>query len=256
MPVTGCEAYQAASLGLLVALPGLALAMVADRLPPNPFVGFRVGYAYTSRRAWVAANRAAGLGLAALGLAAAAVGLLAGVVAEAVFLMAASLPLLAALVSYAERAAERSLLSEPAPPGPPAQGLPGPRCPLAAAGVPLAALAAGVVAAARLLAGGAPAAAIAAASSPLVAVYAAWLSLARPGAYYRPWLGPRGSSLLACLVPVSAGLAALAAPLAVLVSAAAGAAAAAASLLAALAAAAVAVRGFRGSRGARGAARR
>ena len=254
--MTGCEAYQAVSIGLLIALPGLAMAMVADRVPPNPLIGFRVGYAYTSRRAWVAANRAAGLGLAVLGLASALVGLAGGMVAEAVFLVAASVPLLAGLVAYAERVAERSLLSEPAPPGPPAADIPGPRCPAAAAGAPLAALALGVLAAARLLSWGLPGAALALAASPLAAVYAAWLAFARPGVYYRPWLGPEGSSLLACLVPVSAGLVSAAPALAVLGLGWAGLLAGAAGLAAALAAAWVAVRGFTGSRGARGAARR
>lgn len=254
--MTGCEAYQAASIGLLVALPGLAMAMVADRVPPNPLLGFRVGYAYTSRRAWAAANRAAGLGLAALGLASALVGLAGGVVAEALFLLVASLPLLAGLVAYAERVAERSLLSEPAPPGPPSSGIPGPRCPVAAAGVPLAALGLGVAAAARLIAEGLPLTALVVGSSPLVAVYTAWLAFTSPGAYYRPWLGPRGSSLLACLVPLSAGLATMAPGLAVLGPGWAGLLAAAAGLAVALAAATVAVRGFSGSRGARGAARR
>ena len=55
-------------IGLIIAVTGLALALIAKRLPVNPFIGFRIGYTYASRRIWVKYNRLAGISFAIIGL--------------------------------------------------------------------------------------------------------------------------------------------------------------------------------------------
>ncbi len=57
-----------AHLGIATALLGLALALLAGRLPMNPFIGVRVGYTFMSRRVWVRVNREGGVALAVLGV--------------------------------------------------------------------------------------------------------------------------------------------------------------------------------------------
>ncbi|BES81622.1 hypothetical protein PABY_11890 [Pyrodictium abyssi] len=242
--MTGCEAYQVVSAGLMLALPGLALALVADRLEQNPLIGFRVGYTFTSREAWVKANRVSGVVLAATGLAAMAVGLVWGFMACVIALVVLPLVALPLLVSYASRTAEKALIGEEQPLEPPAGELPRPRYPVLAAVVPILGLAACAMAAAGLLEEGMPAAAVVVGLEPFAALYLAYLSLARPEAYHQPWLEPGEVAWLATLVPVSAGLASMASAALVAGYAAAGAALLALSLAHALAAAWITMRAY------------
>ncbi len=55
-------------VGLIIAISGLILIFVAKRLPVNPFVGFRIGYTYASRKIWVKYNRLAGISFFVIGL--------------------------------------------------------------------------------------------------------------------------------------------------------------------------------------------
>ncbi len=55
-------------VGLIIAVSGLILVFVAKRLPVNPFVGFRIGYTYASRKVWVKYNRLAGISFFIIGL--------------------------------------------------------------------------------------------------------------------------------------------------------------------------------------------
>ncbi len=56
-------------IGLVIAVSGLILIFIAKRLPVNPFVGFRIGYTYASRKIWVKYNRLAGISFFVIGLA-------------------------------------------------------------------------------------------------------------------------------------------------------------------------------------------
>lgn len=47
---------------------GLIIYFIANRIPPNPFLGFRIGYAYVSRRVWVKLNRISGIVVALIGV--------------------------------------------------------------------------------------------------------------------------------------------------------------------------------------------
>ncbi len=101
----------------LVALTsGALLALLAGRVPANPILGFRVGYAYVSRRAWVKLNRVAGACLCVLGASLIPQYLLLGGAGLTVLLFGVELTALtAALILYGERVAEAELISEAAP---------------------------------------------------------------------------------------------------------------------------------------------
>ncbi len=55
-------------IGLFTAIIGFTMYFLAKRLPVNPFVGFRIGYTYSSKRLWVKYNRLAGLTVGFIGL--------------------------------------------------------------------------------------------------------------------------------------------------------------------------------------------
>ncbi len=55
-------------IGLFTAIIGFIIYFLAKRLPVNPFVGFRIGYTYSSRRLWVKYNKLAGLTVGFIGL--------------------------------------------------------------------------------------------------------------------------------------------------------------------------------------------
>ncbi len=100
-------------IGLIIAVTGLALALIAKRLPVNPFIGFRIGYTYASRRIWVKYNRLAGISFAIIGLITVILSLLAVpatlLAAVLVVLVLASTVILSFLVA---REAERELGKE------------------------------------------------------------------------------------------------------------------------------------------------
>ncbi len=55
-------------IGLVIAFSGLILALIAKRLSINPFIGFRIGYTYASKKIWVKYNRLAGISFFIIGL--------------------------------------------------------------------------------------------------------------------------------------------------------------------------------------------
>ncbi len=55
-------------IGIIITVSGLVMALTARRLPINPFIGFRIGYTYASRRIWVKYNRLAGISFTIIGL--------------------------------------------------------------------------------------------------------------------------------------------------------------------------------------------
>ncbi len=92
---------------------GIILYLIANKIPPNPFLGFRIGYAYVSRSVWVKLNRIAGLIFTLVGLL---------TIVESFFinyevvLLLLPIQLIVAtilLVEYAERIAERELIKIP-----------------------------------------------------------------------------------------------------------------------------------------------
>ncbi|OWJ54949.1 hypothetical protein Pdsh_04440 [Pyrodictium delaneyi] len=100
----------------MLTLVGLLVALAAEKLPPNPLLGFRIGYTFVSRRTWTQANRVAGLAMAALGLLATGASMIDP--PWGILVLNISLPmLLVALVEYAERLAEKQLIAEPLTPG-------------------------------------------------------------------------------------------------------------------------------------------
>ncbi len=200
--VGGCEAYLVTAIGLLLAMPGLALALVADRLEENPLVGFRIGYAYTSRRAWVRANRFAGAVFAFAGFASIAIGLAFGPIAQVVFLAVATPFLLIVMVAYASSIAEKTLLSEPSEKAEPLR-VEGPDRPGLVASTVLVGFMACVLAGVRLVAEGLTAAGAVVVVSAAPSLYLAYLSLSRPEAYYQPWLSPEQVRTIATLAPIA-----------------------------------------------------
>jgi hypothetical protein len=92
---------------------GALLYLIAEKLPPNPFVGFRVGYSYVSKDVWVKVTKVSALALVALGGAGGVVGYLWGDLSAAVCTMLGVLVIVIALIPYAERLAEKELIKKP-----------------------------------------------------------------------------------------------------------------------------------------------
>ena len=106
----------------VVLVSGALLVLLAGRIPANPIFGFRIGYAYVSKRAWVKLNRVAGACLCILGASLIPQYLLLGDAGTTVLLFGVELTALtAALILYGERVAEAELISEavPSTPGKP-----------------------------------------------------------------------------------------------------------------------------------------
>lgn len=119
----------------VVLVSGALLALLAGRIPANPIFGFRIGYAYASKKAWVKLNRVAGVCLCILGASLIPQHLLLGDAGTTVLLFGVEITILtAALILYGERVAETELISEAAP------ALPGEPIPVKGYGInPLAA---------------------------------------------------------------------------------------------------------------------
>ncbi len=119
----------------VVLVSGALLALLAGRIPANPIFGFRIGYAYASKKAWVKLNRVAGVCLCILGASLIPQHLLLGDAGTTVLLFGVEITILtAALILYGERVAEAELISEAAP------ALPGEPIPVKGYGInPLAA---------------------------------------------------------------------------------------------------------------------
>ncbi len=91
---------------------GLTLLLAANRLPPNPILGARIGYAYSSRAAWRSVNRLVAVALLLLGVVGLVVEYTAGGL-PSLFIVLVSTPVLLLMASiYSERVAERAGLSE------------------------------------------------------------------------------------------------------------------------------------------------
>jgi len=55
-------------IGLIITVSGAIIAVIAEYLPINPFIGFRIGYTYSSKKIWIKYNRYAGISFAIIGL--------------------------------------------------------------------------------------------------------------------------------------------------------------------------------------------
>ena len=194
-------------IGLLQLLASLPLVLAADKIPPNPLIGFRVAYTMTTKRAWTRLNKLMGIVLASIGAMAIPVGGLAGIGAEAAFLAVADTLAVFALTEYSRIYAERESVKEPAPPGQaePVSGV-GKALQAAIALAALGTVPLAIVTATNMWSEGLYVAAIIFLTLPGLPLYLAYLSLRRPEAYAYPWLGIREHKAIAVLSPVSVSL--------------------------------------------------
>ncbi|MCD6323862.1 MAG: DUF1648 domain-containing protein [Desulfurococcales archaeon] len=102
----------AAGLGLVAA--GALLYAFSGKLPPNPFVGVRIGYAYVSRKAWVKLVKVSSILVAALGAVSAALSLTVGDLPGLMSVGLGSVIITYFLIYYAERVGEEESLRTPA----------------------------------------------------------------------------------------------------------------------------------------------
>ncbi len=99
--------------GLAVAASGIVLYVLADKIPPNPFIGVRVGYAYVSKRAWVRVMKAGSALLTLLGIAAAMMSYPFGDLAALMGIGLGSVALTYFIIHYAEKVGEEESLRTP-----------------------------------------------------------------------------------------------------------------------------------------------
>jgi len=92
---------------------GLIIYFIANRIPPNPFLGFRIGYAYVSRRVWVKLNRISGIVVALIGVLVLVESLFFGKVLALLLMPAQLVVATVILVECAERLAEKELINIP-----------------------------------------------------------------------------------------------------------------------------------------------
>lgn len=210
------EAVLALIIALAQSAPAAFLLAVADRLEPNPLIGFRLAYTLSSRRVWRRANRLAALLLLAAGVASLPIGLFAGPGWQAAALALADIAIVAALSEYSRRLLELEQIVEPAPEAPPT--------PAAEIGAVEKALILAFLAASLVVEGlaclslyreGLPGAAVVLAAPAAISAYVAFLSLARPEAYERPWLRPGEVRFIVVALPVALSLLAASTGLAV-----------------------------------------
>jgi len=194
-------------IGLLQILASLPLALLADKIPPNPLMGFRVAYTMTTKRAWIRLNKLMGAVLASIGGIAIPIGILAGIGVEATFLAVADTLIVLALTEYSRIYAERELVREPGPLGQvePVRGV-GKTLEAIIASIALGTIPPAVIAAMDMWSEGLYAAAIIFLSLPVLPLYLAYLSLRRPEAYSYPWLSSREHRIIVVLSPVSVSL--------------------------------------------------
>ena len=201
------EALISILIGLLQLSASLPLVLAADKIPPNPLIGFRVAYTMTTRRAWTRLNKLMGIALASIGAIAIPIGGLAGIGAEAAFLAIADTLAAVVLTEYSRIYAERESVKEPAPPG---QAEPvssvGKALQATIALVALGTVPLAIATATNIWSEGLYVAAIIFLSLPGLPLYLAYLSLRRPEAYAYPWLSNREHKVITVLSPVSASL--------------------------------------------------
>ncbi len=216
----GAEAVLALIITLAQSVPAAFLLAVADRLEPNPLIGFRLAYTISSRRVWRRANRLAALLLLTVGVASLPIGLFAGPEWQATTLALADVVIVAALSEYSRRLLELEQIVEPAP-----EATPEPATGIGAVdkALILAFLAVSLVieglACLSLYREGLPGAAAVLAAPAALSAYTAFLSLARPEAYERPWLRSGEVRFIAVVLPVALSLLAASTGLAVMGSA-------------------------------------
>ena len=197
-----------ALLGLVIAVPSLIMALLAERTEPNPIVGFRISYAMTSREVWVKVNRAAGLAFGVLGLVLIPIGIVFGVEAEVVVMAVSTVAITVALVELSKAMSERALLRRPPVEGEAEEVI----APLGAhlKLLLVAALALNLAVSATALRyvwlQGLPYVALSLSIVPALSAYFTYLSVSRPEAYAYPWVGRRGVVALAVLIPLSMDL--------------------------------------------------
>lgn len=111
-------------MGLLAALllsslaaVGALLVVLAEKFQPNPFLGFRVGYAMVSEEAWRKLNKTSGAALAALSAALSPLTILVEDVVAVGVVVLSLVALTLALIIHAESVAEKTLISKPPEPG-------------------------------------------------------------------------------------------------------------------------------------------
>ena len=194
-------------IGLLQLLASLPLVLAADKIPPNPLIGFRVAYTMTTKRAWTRLNKLMGIALASIGAIAMPIGVLAGTSAEAMFLAVADTSTVFALTEYSRIYAERESVKEPASLGQvePVKGVE------RALKVVIVLAALGtipptIIVAMNTWSEGLYEAAVILLTLPGLPLYLAYLSLKRPEAYAYPWLSSREHRAITVLSPVSASL--------------------------------------------------
>ncbi len=100
-------------VAVFIALTGLTLYIIAPRIKPNPFLGFRVGYVYVSRKLWVKANRIASIVIAVIALTAIALVHIVGAIASLMLMTLGLIASVVALTIYFEKLAEKELISTP-----------------------------------------------------------------------------------------------------------------------------------------------
>ncbi len=96
-----------------IIVAGVILYIIVPRIKPNPFLGFRVGYVYVSRRLWVKANRIASIMLSLIALASIILSPIIGGTASLIVLVIGVTTTVVILTLYFERLAEKELISMP-----------------------------------------------------------------------------------------------------------------------------------------------
>ena len=96
-----------------IIVAGVILYIIVPRIKPNPFLGFRVGYVYVSRRLWVKANRIASITLSLIALTSIILSPIIGETASLIVLVLGATITVITLTLYFERLAEKELISMP-----------------------------------------------------------------------------------------------------------------------------------------------
>ncbi len=101
------------TVAVVIAAAGLALYITAPRIKPNPFLGFRIGYVYVSRKLWVKANRIASIIMAIIAFTTIALVHIVGATTSLVLMTLELIASIVALTIYFEKLAEKELISIP-----------------------------------------------------------------------------------------------------------------------------------------------
>ena len=111
-------------LGLSLIVVGAVIYLSAAKIPPNPFIGFRIGYSYVSREVWTKLLKVSSLGILVLGILSLIIGWLYGTSPSALITGVGSIIMLVLLLPYARIIAEKEQIRKPAVVRGPTQGIP------------------------------------------------------------------------------------------------------------------------------------